>query len=97
MAQALDYSQEQLATETPKEPTTLADAGVGVRVRILRLGGERAFRRRLMELGFLPGTEVEVLRIAPLRDPLELLVRGCSLSIRREEARQLEVSSSGNQ
>jgi len=50
------------------------------------VGGERAFRRRLMELGLVPGTRVELKAIAPLGDPLELLVRGSSLSIRRAEA-----------
>jgi Fe2+ transport system protein FeoA len=63
----------------------------GGRAVIERVGGQRAFRRRLMELGLLPGTEVEVVRVAPLGDPLELRVRGCSLSIRRAEARELQV------
>jgi Fe2+ transport system protein FeoA len=44
-----------------------------------------------MELGLLPGTAVEVVRVAPLGDPLELRVRGCLLSIRREEARAIDV------
>ena len=55
--------------------------------------GERAFRRRLMELGLLSGTEVEVVRIAPLGDPIELRVRGCCLSIRVQEARGITVAS----
>jgi len=63
---------------------------------IIRVGGERAFRRRLLELGFLPGTGVEFLRVAPLGDPLEFCVRGCHLSIRRAEARQVEVEVSGD-
>lgn len=50
------------------------------------IGGERAFRRRLMELGLVPGTAVVLRQVAPLGDPLELEVRGCRLSIRRREA-----------
>jgi len=70
---------------------TLAHARVGERVTIDRIGGERSFRRRLMELGLVPGTHVELVGVAPLGDPLELLVRGCSLSIRRGEALWVSV------
>lgn len=72
--------------------STLAEARPGARVTITRVGGERSFRRRLLELGLLPGTSVEVLRVAPLGDPMELLVRGCYLSIRRGEAAELQVA-----
>lgn len=58
---------------------------------ITRVGGERQFRRRLMELGLLPGTRIEVVRVAPLGDPIELLARGCFLSIRKSEARLVDV------
>lgn len=71
---------------------TLGELGIGVPVTVVSVGGERAFRRRLMELGLLPGTEVEIVRVAPLGDPLELGVRGCRLSIRRDEAVNIEVS-----
>ena len=60
-----------------------------------RVGGERAFRRRLMELGLVPGTKVEMVGVAPLGDPIELLVRGCSLSIRRGEALWVSVQRPG--
>ena len=70
---------------------TLADAARGHQHRIARVGGSRAFRRRLMELGLVPGTAVEIVGVAPLGDPIELLVRGCSLSIRRAEAAQVAV------
>ncbi|MBK8994175.1 MAG: ferrous iron transport protein A [Myxococcales bacterium] len=69
----------------------LAQAEIGQIVTVERVGGERAFRRRLMELGLVPGTRIEVLGVAPLGDPIELLVRGCSLSIRRSEAEQVAV------
>lgn len=69
----------------------LADIAVGQSVTIEQIGGERSFRRRLMELGLVPGTTVRLMGIAPLGDPLELLVRGASLSIRRSEASVIEV------
>lgn len=70
----------------------LAQVRIGQIVTIQRIGGERSFRRRLMELGLVPGTRVQVMGVAPLGDPLELLVRGASLSIRRNEASAIQVS-----
>ena len=75
---------------------TLAHAHVGERFTIERVGGERSFRRRLMELGLVPGTHVELVGVAPLGDPLELLVRGCSLSIRKGEALWVSVARNGS-
>jgi ferrous iron transport protein A len=69
----------------------LSQIHVGQLVTVHRIGGERGFRRRLMELGLLPGTKVELHGVAPLGDPVELLVRGCSLSIRKAEAEHIEV------
>jgi ferrous iron transport protein A len=70
---------------------TLEQVVPGASVVVETVGGARAFRRRLMELGIIPGTRVEVLRIAPLGDPMELSARGCNLSIRAAEAREVEV------
>lgn len=70
---------------------TLAHARPGERMTVAHVGGDRSFRRRLMELGLVPGTPVELIGIAPLGDPIELLVRGCSLSIRRGEALWVSV------
>jgi ferrous iron transport protein A len=70
---------------------TLDQVGPGTAVVVEKVGGARSFRRRLMELGIIPGTRVEVLRVAPFGDPLELTARGCNLSIRASEAQQVEV------
>lgn len=70
----------------------LAETRIGQVVTVAHIAGEGSFRRRLMELGLVPGTRVEVIGVAPLGDPLELLVRGSSLSIRRAEARGVSVS-----
>lgn len=69
----------------------LNHVAVGQTVTIVRVGGESSFRRRLLELGLLPGTTVQLLRVAPLGDPLELLSRGAHLSIRAKEAEQIFV------
>jgi Fe2+ transport system protein FeoA len=73
----------------------LADAAKGQVLVVDHVGGERSFRRRLMELGLVPGTTVELVGVAPLGDPLELLVRGCSLSIRKAEAASVTVNACG--
>src|SRR5450755_3023363 len=70
----------------------LAQTRVGQVVTIEHVAGEGSFRRRLMELGLVPGTRVEVVGVAPLGDPMELLVRGGSLSIRRAEAEGVAVT-----
>ncbi len=70
---------------------TLAELAIGEKATILDVSGQRAYRRRLLELGLLPGTLVQVLRRAPFGDPLELSVRGTHLSIRTREAAQISV------
>lgn len=70
----------------------LAELAVGTEASVTAVSGTGSFRRRLLELGILPGTRVEVIGVAPLGDPLELLVRGSSLSIRRAEAASVEVA-----
>ena len=70
---------------------TLADAELLQPVVVVGVGGERAFRRRLMEMGLVPGTEVTVHKVAPLGDPIELRARGCTLSIRIAEAKTVDV------
>lgn len=64
---------------------------------IAALAGERPFRRRLMELGLLPGTNVRLINRAPLGDPLEIEVRGCRLSIRAAEASQIDLRDDTNE
>lgn len=67
----------------------LNDLAVGACARLIQVGGRRAFRRRLMELGLLPGTLVRVVRCVPVSDLVELEVRGCHVSLRRSEAQHL--------
>jgi ferrous iron transport protein A len=61
--------------------------------RIAHIDAEPAIKRRLMELGLVPGTQVEMVRRAPLGDPIEVSVRGLHLSLRRSEARHIHVAS----
>jgi ferrous iron transport protein A len=70
----------------------LSELPVGGKAVIAQVGGLRPVRRRLMELGLVPGTAVEVVNIAPLGDPMELEVRGCKLSIRHTEAAEIALT-----
>jgi ferrous iron transport protein A len=72
---------------------TLHHAPLGGTARIRRLSGDPAVRERLAELGLTPGQAVRLLRRAPLGDPLEILVRGYRLAVRRDEADAVEVES----
>ena len=69
----------------------LRQVKVGETARIVRLHGEGALKRRIMDMGLTKGTEVYVRKVAPLGDPLELTVRGYELSVRKGDAELIEV------
>ncbi len=69
----------------------LKEVAVGSSVTIKKINGQGATKRRIMDMGLTKGTEVKVQKVAPLGDPIELIVRGYSLSIRKAEAEQIEV------
>lgn len=71
---------------------TLKDLQVGDHARVAGfLEGGGAYRRKLLSFGLTPGAEISVTRLAPMGDPVEIRVRGCSLSLRRDEAAVLSV------
>ncbi len=61
--------------------------------RILRIGGEDRLRRRILEMGMTKGSEFYIEKYAPLKDPLELTIRGCHVSLRVREASEIEVET----
>ena len=70
---------------------TLNELGGGKTAKVVRLNGEGAVKRRIMDMGITKGTDVTVRKIAPLGDPLELTVRGYELTIRKDEAEKIEI------
>jgi len=74
-------------------PSSLAEVPLGNEATVHAMDGPRAIRRRLLEMGLVPGTRVRVVTIAPLGDPLQIEVRGGQWSIRRSEARQIAVNT----
>ena len=71
---------------------TLRDVAIGESARVVKLHGEGAVKRRIMDMGITKGVEVYVRKVAPLGDPLELTVRGYELSLRKDDAAMIEVA-----
>ncbi len=70
---------------------TLRQVSVGETVKVVKLHGEGAVKRRIMDMGLTKGVEVHVRKVAPLGDPVEVTVRGYELSIRKADAEMIEV------
>ena len=70
---------------------TLRNAKIGDTVKIVKLHGEGAVKRRIMDMGITKGAEVHIRKVAPLGDPIEVTVRGYELSLRKADAEMVEV------
>lgn len=70
---------------------TLKDVKIGATVKVLKVDGEGAVRRRIMDMGITKGVEVYVRKAAPLGDPIEVMVRGYELSLRKADAQMILV------
>ena len=70
---------------------TLKEVTIGSSAKVLKLHGEGAVKRRIMDMGITKGVEVYVRKVAPLGDPIEVTVRGYELSIRKDDAAKIEV------
>ncbi len=70
---------------------TLRQASIGDTVKVVKLHGEGAVKRRIMDMGITKGVEVHIRKVAPLGDPIEVTVRGYELSLRKADAEMIEV------
>lgn len=70
---------------------TLRDAKCGDIVRVARIAGSGALKRRIMDMGITKGVEIYIRKVAPLGDPVEMTVRGYELSLRKEDAEMVEI------
>ncbi len=70
---------------------TLRDVKIGGTAKVVKVHGEGAIRRRIMDMGITKGVELYVRKVAPLGDPLEIYVRGYELSLRKADAEMIEV------
>ena len=69
----------------------MKDAKIGSTVKVVKLHGEGAIKRRIMDMGITKGVEIYVRKVAPLGDPIEVFVRGYELSLRKADAEMVEV------
>lgn len=72
---------------------TLRDAKIGDTVKVVKLHGQGAVKRRIMDMGITRGTEIYIRKVAPLGDPVEVTVRGYELSLRKADAEMVEVEA----
>ncbi len=70
---------------------TLKDAKIGQTAKVVKLHGEGAVKRRIMDMGITKGVEVTIRKVAPLGDPVEITVRGYELSLRKADAEMIEI------
>ena len=70
---------------------TLKDVKVGKSAKVVKVHGEGAIKRRIMDMGITKGTEIYIRKVAPLGDPVEVTVRGYELSIRKADAQMVEI------
>ncbi len=70
---------------------TLKDLKIGKTAKVVKVHGEGAVRRRIMDMGITKGVDIYLRKVAPLGDPMELTVRGYELSIRKEDAQMIEI------
>ena len=71
---------------------TLRDAEVGTTVTVVKLHGEGALKRHIMDMGITKGRQIHVRKVAPLGDPVEITVRGYELSLRKGDAENIEIA-----
>ena len=83
---------EQHDNKTTNKTRLLDNEPVGMTVQVVRVMGDGAFRQRLLEMGFVRGAQVTVLKNAPLKDPVEYMIMGSHISLRHSEAAQVEVT-----
>ena len=74
---------------------TLNQLPIGKEAVIVTVGGEGALRCRLLDMGLIPKTKIVITKVAPMGDPIELRLRGYTLTIRREDAENIEVTEGG--
>lgn len=84
------------SAESAKTPVLrLSELEVSGCCKVVRVTGDKAIKKRLLEMGFVKGTEIYVEKVAPLGDPMELVLKGYHLSLRREEAKDVYIERLG--
>jgi ferrous iron transport protein A len=86
-----NHIQNITAEQNAHDTGTLDRVAPGSRCRVVRMGLKGPLRRRLMDMGVITGADIEIVRVAPLGDPMELKIKGYLLSLRKEDAQYITV------
>jgi len=84
--------EEMRVTKKKSEMITLGDLEPGEKGRVVKIKGTGSLRKRLLDMGMIPGTEVQLKKIAPLGDPVDVLIKGYHLSLRKDEAEDILIT-----
>jgi DtxR family Mn-dependent transcriptional regulator len=90
--QSIEEEEKMQRTEGKTAMITLGELGPGEKGRVVKIKGTGNLRKRLMDMGMIPGTEVQLKKVAPLGDPLEILIKGYHLSLRKDEAEGILIT-----
>jgi len=88
-------NKEKAMQEKIIKKKTLKDLKIGQTGVVVRVKGKGSIKQRMMDMGLVPGSEVKVIRVAPLGDPIEIMIKGYNLSLRKSEAQDIEIETSG--
>ena len=95
--QPIPEKEQEMQAQTSIKQVSLDKLSPGQQGVVVRVGGKGPAKRRMMDMGLVPGSKVKVVRVAPLGDPIEFELKGYSLSLRKSEAREITVEVSGGE
>ncbi len=95
--QPISEKEQEMQAQTSIKQVSLDKLSAGQQGVVVRVGGKGPAKRRMMDMGLVPGSKVKVVRVAPLGDPIEFEVKGYNLSLRKSEARAITVEVSGGE
>lgn len=95
--QPISEKEQEMQAQTSIKQVSLDKLSAGQQGVVVRVGGKGPAKRRMMDMGLVPGSKVKVVRVAPLGDPIEFEVKGYNLSLRKSEAREITVEVSGGE
>jgi len=86
--------EEGMKSKKEKEDLTLKDLKPGERGKVIKIKGKGELKKRLLDMGIVPGAEIKLEKVAPLGDPIDILIKGYHLSLRKDEAKDILINRS---
>ncbi|MDI7260067.1 MAG: DtxR family transcriptional regulator [Thermodesulfobacteriota bacterium] len=92
--QFIKMGEEGMKSQKEKEDLTLKDLKPGERGKVIKIKGKGELKKRLLDMGIVPGAEIKLEKVAPLGDPIDILIKGYHLSLRKDEAKDILINRS---